>query len=76
MKGRFDNDYDNDRALRATVLGPWPILVGEGNSLNAQNNWSRHSARMKSVMKNPGCCLFGRVCLEWLLWCSGGSTLD
>ena len=28
------------------------------------------------VMRNPGYCFFGRVCLLWLLWCCGGSTVD
>ena len=28
------------------------------------------------VVRNPGCFCFGRVCLVWLLWCCGGSTVD
>ena len=27
-------------------------------------------------MSNPGCCFAKQVCLMWLLWCWGGSTVD
>ena len=32
--------------------------------------------QFECVVRNPGCFCFGRVCLVWLLWCCGGSTVD
>ena len=69
-----------------------PSLYGEKNLAPCRHNSSRYSCsdllpveikwscicagvQNECAMRNPG-CFVGRVCLMWMLWCCGGSTVD
>ena len=66
------------RSMQKTIKQSVPLKI-----LLLEVQWSGICAekemcytQYECVMKKPWLLLFGRVCLMWLLWCSGGSTVE